>query len=252
MNCGIVIGSYGMPGVVELGIALARHTCGDVPILVSDDATPECRGRDRIRDLPKRWDGVELVVSDENLGHAPGDVRAFRNGLRWAKRLNLDFLAKFSQRFIPVLPDWLNISCRELDRVGVATASQRGIHLNLLFPLRTEAVLFDVRKTSDAFVKAMDPPGGKIPCAAENFVYNHLQNAGMLPFHRWGLFGPDRFAKMTTHLWHNTHGDHHAPASDQAYLDWAEKLGVDLGPEFSAHGWHIIAHLNPHLGYKMM
>lgn len=241
MNCGIVIGSYGMPGVVELGIAVARHTCGgDVPILISDDCTPDCRGAARIKTIPDRWPGVELVVTETNLGHAPGDTRAFRNGLLWAKRIGLDYLAKFSQRFIPLRPNWLQLSAADLKASGLAYASQRAVHLHMGFPMRTEAVLMDVRRCteSEGFMGKLDPPGGKIPTSAEHWICA-AANEFLGKMHRWRLFSPDRFHRMNTVVWHNANASDDFHSGDE-YRELAKRYGIQLTEHDRFCGWHII------------
>src|SRR4051812_20879972 len=43
--CGVVVGSYGFPRLIELQVCLIRATCGPVPILVADDCSPGCGAR---------------------------------------------------------------------------------------------------------------------------------------------------------------------------------------------------------------
>lgn len=253
---GVVIGSYGMPGVVELSIAMIRKTCGNVPVLISDDCTPESMGRQRLVEMTQRWPAVSLIVGKENLGHAPGDVRAFRNGIRWAVANGISYLCKLSQRFIFLADNWLQSMCEEMEREGHAVSSQRAVHLHMQFAMRTECVFLDVNRcaASQRFMELIDPTGGKIPTAAEDWIAAAINQGGLGPMHRCRKIPVDRFMKRNDILWHNTDGRDVYGASDggDAYRQWAEKLGVDLGPEFSAAGWHVIAPNRPDANYHML
>jgi len=244
---GVVIGSYGMPGVVELGIAAIRDTCGpDVPILVHDDATPTNEGRARIQSIPSRYPGVQLYTSHACNGHANGDLQAFRRGLEWANRLKLKTLAKFSQRFILTASGWLEQDSLSMLKAGVAIYSQKGYHLHMTFAMRTEAVLMDVAQCQPM----VEDMRARIAVATEDQV-RYLANKHNLKQARWERIPPDRFQPATGVIWHNSESDDRYNGPALAYHRLAERLGVDLGPEFSGAGWHVIACHRPHAQYRM-
>lgn len=251
---GVVIGSYGMPGVVELSIAMIRKTCGDVPILIADDCTPESMGMQRLLDMPAKWPGVSLHMSGENLGHAPGDIRAYRNGLRWAEKNGISYLCKLSQRFIFTGDKWLQDVCREMEIHGYAVSSQRAVHLNMQFQIRSECVFMDVKKcmASERFMARLDPPGGKIPTSAEDWLHAGINEGGLLPVHRCRRIPVDRFEKRHDLIWHNSDSSDDYNESHNAYHDLAKELGIDLGPEFSGAGWHVLAAHRPDAHYHML
>jgi hypothetical protein len=253
---GVVIGSYGMPGVVELSIAMIRKTCGEVPILIADDFTPVTMGRKRLLELPEKWPGVSLVITGENLGHAPGDIRAFRNGIKWAKENGIKYLCKLSQRFIFLQDNWLKIVSDEMEATGHAVSSQRAVHLNLQFRMRTECVFMDVDRCSASvpFMERLDPKNGKINAAAEDWFAAAVDEGGLGPVMRCRLMPVDRFEKKNTILWHNTDGVDAFGAADMgdAYRKLAKEMNIDLGEEFSAAGWHIIAPNRPDAKYHML
>lgn len=253
-KCGIVIGSFGMPGVVELNIAAIRKTCGEIPILVCDDLTPVSMGQKRILNLPERCK-VSLIINNENHGHAPGDIRAFRNGLQWAKRNGIKYLCKLSQRFIFTRDNWLQDWCDEMKKDNAAVSSQRAVHLHMQFALRSECVFMDVEKctSSHVFMDRLDPENGKIPTSAEDWLAAAINEGGLGPVLRCRLMTVDRFSKRDGVIWHNTDGcDNYFDDQGESYRALARELNVDLGPEFSAAGWHVIAPHRPDAKYHML
>jgi hypothetical protein len=251
---GVVIGSYGMPGVVELSIAMIRKTCGDVPILIADDCTPESMGRQRLLSLPAKYPGVSLHMSGENLGHAPGDIRAYRNGLRWAKKNGIEYICKLSQRFIFLSDRWLQQVCDEMRIHGYATSSQRAVHLHMQFAIRSECVFMDVKQYTESagLMSRLDPPGGKIPTSAEDWLHAGINEGRLLPVMRCRLMPVDRFGKHPSVLWHNSDSSDDYHEKENKYTKLAAEMGIDLGPEFSGAGWHVISPHRPDANYKML
>lgn len=245
VRAGVVIGSYGMPGVVELGIAAIRDTCGpDTPILVVDDQTPAKEGGERIATIQDRL-GVPVIVTDRPYGHAAGDVKVFTHGLEWAACEGLEVLVKFSQRLIITTPGWLQDDAAWLLANGYAAASQKAYHLHMRFPMRTEAVMMAVANAGAVL------PFMKAPCitAAEHHIA-HAYNVAGLPVGRWPRIPPDRFHPYKGIIWHNTHGaDDYKNDGGNAYRMLALKYNIDLGNEFSAAGWHVIAANRPGCNY---
>ncbi len=247
LDAGIVIGSYGMPGAVELNIAAIRHTCGDVPILVYDDATPCQEGGQRIQTIPDRYSGVNLYISPQNHGHANGDLQAFRRGLEWASVRGLRRLVKFSQRFIITDQGWLRNDGDRMAGLGYDVYSQPAYHLNLYFRMRTECVMMDVGRCWPMVELLKNPVG----CSAEDAVSNYADQLG-LNVGRWARIPPDRFARQPGILWHNANSDDNYENPSPEYRELAERLDVDLGSEFSGAGWHVIATRRPGTQYRML
>ena len=84
MSYGIVIGTYDSlvgpnlrQGVisVELNLAVIRAQCGDIPVLVSDDASPPS-SQLAYRAVCARY-GATFVSGSTRLGHTSGDIAAF-------------------------------------------------------------------------------------------------------------------------------------------------------------------------------
>lgn len=251
---GIVIGSFGMPGMIDLSIAVARKTCGNVPILIADDHTPCSMGQTRLMQLPEKYGNVSLVMTGENLGHAPGDIRAFRNGLLWAKEHGIEYLCKLSQRFMFTIPNWLQDVSEEMRATGHAVSSQRAVHLHMGFAMRTECVFMDVNRcmSNSHFMKRLDPPGGKIHTSAEDWFAAAMNEGGLGPMMRCRKMPVDRFEKWPGVIWHNSDSSDDYSETENAYTELAEELGIDLGPEFSGAGWHIIRNHRPDISYKML
>lgn len=243
IRTGVVIGSYGMPSVVELNVACIRKTCGGVPILIADDCTPEGEGLPRLRQIPRKYDNVCLSVNERPYGHASGDVTAFQRGLTWASELGIQVLVKFSQRLLITTPGWLAADARWLLSNGYAAASQRAFHLNMYFAMRTEAVLMDV-----SHAPAVVPLMQDCKTAAEDHVRSVYDRLG-LSVGRWPRIPPDRFHPYNGVIWHNTHGVDVYGEGGEAYYRLADELGVELGPDFSAAGWHVIAAHRPGTEY---
>lgn len=244
MNAGVVIGSYGMPGVVELNIACIRAACGpDVPILISDDCTPQGEGLERLQGLPDKWDGVQLRSTERNMGHARGDVITFRTGLLWAVEKGLDYLVKFSQRFILTTSNWLSDDCWYMYTNGIRLMSQPAYHLHMHFPMRTECVIMNVPAAVPVIRTLKD-----CQTAAEHHIHWAFNQQG-IRMERWPRIPPDRFHRYQGIVWHNSDANDTYGESHKAYEDLAARHGIDLGPEFSGAGWHVIAQHRPGTEY---
>ena len=101
LNAAACIGSYGLPHFVELNILTLRETFGDIPILVSDDASSYSPA---IEAVAKRR-GADYICSESRRGHFAADMQTFISGLAYAQANNCDFAVKISQRFICLSPE---------------------------------------------------------------------------------------------------------------------------------------------------
>jgi len=199
---GVVIGSYGWPGLIDLQIRCIRQTCGDVPILVSDDCSPN---RDKIAAVCLLH-GVDYISGEERIGHTGGDVSAFYRGVCWAADRGLKAIAKLSQRFVGIAGRWLHDGAIDLLASGLAIATQR-CRGKENFPLRTEAVLVDVGQWNRPAVLDRikprrywnDKPGG---LNAEQIIYDLMREELGGMFWPWKLFGEDRYRISPDFLWH--------------------------------------------------
>jgi hypothetical protein len=244
--CGVVVGAYHWPALIDLQIRLIRRTCGDVPILVSDDCTSGFPGQDRYARLAAichAATGVTLWPNVERIGHAGGDVSAFWKGVVWARALGLRAVAKLSQRFLVTSPRWLQAGARGLLESGLPLGSQpcRGREV---FPLRTEAVILDVAAWSRPEALAgiaprryarEDPRG----MSGEQVIALALGRLGG-DFWRWPLFGEDRYQAAPGTVWHCSHGP-------EAYHELAAAFGLALDADFHNDGWVHWATAGTHL-----
>lgn len=227
----VVIGTYFWPALVELQIRTIRHTCGDVPILVSDDCSPDGKA-DRIRALAGRYPGVDVVVSETNVGHAGGDLGAFSRGLPWASAKGIPYLVKLSHRFLVTVPRWAQDGARLLRQTGKAVLAQ-----GWALPIRTECMMMDVAKClQEPFLDMIECKARNTP--AELIVHAGLQHYCGNSFEPWPLLlGGDRQVHKDGILWHDAD-----PV--QAYHALAAKMGVALDADFNCAGSHFLP------GYK--
>lgn len=192
LTWGIVIGSYGMPRMVELQLAAIFKTCGAVPILVADDFSPQ---RDVIEGMCV---GNALFWGNrERAGHHAGDLSAFWKGLTWADDYGIRILAKLSQRFIVTKDRWLQDIAKELAESGSPLAG--GFFSAGTRPLiRTEAMVLDVKQWL--------PKKTKLPfrlTGAEHSISDLFAEFGK-PIHPWQLVAKIKQAKTDGVLWHLT------------------------------------------------
>lgn len=103
MTTCIVIGAYKLTAFVRLNILRCRRIFGDdVPILISDDRSPESEAMAKLA----AGLGCDYTCSDSRRGHFAADMQSFLNGLVFARELDADVVVKLSQRFIVVLPEF--------------------------------------------------------------------------------------------------------------------------------------------------
>ena len=230
--CGVSIGCYWHVPLVELQIRTIRHTCGPVPILISDDLSPDGRS-ERMREICSKYPNVDFISSESRIGHSGGDMAAFSRGVIWAKKRGLHAIAKISNRWLCVAPRWLQEGCKAMLEAHAAISSDSCVEGPNVFPLRTEAALLDV----DAWHRpdALEYLHGRPTRAAcEHIIWHAVKLWFGGRMHPWkALNGPNRMRRAPGVLWHTN-----TPLEE--YRQLGEKMGVDLGPEFNTHGSHLI------------
>jgi hypothetical protein len=232
---GVVIGSYHWPKLVALQIILIRSLCGEVPILICDDATESPRA-ELLKWICKIL-RADLIVNSERKGHLWGDTLAFRNGLTWANERGLKTIAKLSQRFLVRRPRWLQEISRELLDSGRCIATQECRHKNIGFVVRTEAAVLNVAQWMRPDVlHHLSPEGGSI--GGENTIGEALfkfWNGGVKPnLVRWNIMTRERhFQYKDDAYWH--HQDDNVRC-EREYRDLAAKYGLTLDDDFQC-GW---------------
>jgi tetratricopeptide (TPR) repeat protein len=102
---GIVIGHFDSPDFLELGLALLRKHCGDLPVLIADDCSPGSEGTPeggfkRLIDLAAADGTARIWSSQQRFGNVAGDLAALAKALIWASESKLNVLVKLSQRLI--------------------------------------------------------------------------------------------------------------------------------------------------------
>lgn len=228
--CGLVIGSYYWPAFVELQIATLRKACGEMPILISDDCSPGhpcCRVPGpqyaRLKEIATKW-GVDIEFNSHNVGHAGGDIQAFRKGLRWAKAKGLKVLVKLSQRMIPRRQFWLQEIARRLMDSPAVVAGVRGL---------TDAVAMKVDAWNERAIHLFPQQHESVNMPAEAFFWNVFDQAfpGQSVAH-WPLMDFDRGHAPADILWHDG-------SKLEDYQALADSLGISL-ENVALSGSHLV------------
>lgn len=107
---GLVIGTHGTPAYVAMQIKSRLLFEPDMPMLVHDDCSQ------RIEEIAAmtKSSGVDFDCTLLHCGHIKGDLACFKNGLLWAKNIDVEFLVKMSRRYIPIV-SWTDDLCRMMD-----------------------------------------------------------------------------------------------------------------------------------------
>lgn len=228
---GVAVGVYRWPSLVELQIRTIRHTCGPVPILISND-DPSIAAR--VAEICGRFPDVFHWPNHERIGHTGGDISAFFKAALWGKARGLRTVAKLSQRFLVTRPRWLQDGARDLIESGLSIATQRCTGTQR-FDLRTEAVLLDVATWSQSEVLSRIMPrrywtDSPLGLSAETVIHRVLKDLAGEFFHPWNLFDEERAAARDGVLWHNAN-------SVADYRQLAANHGVELDAELHMDGW---------------
>lgn len=100
MTVAVVIGAYRLADFITLCVLRWRRLIKDVPILISDDRSPESG---KIKAIAEAH-SCDYCCSEKRRGHFANDMQSFINALIFGRELGVDIVVKCSQRLIPVLP----------------------------------------------------------------------------------------------------------------------------------------------------
>ena len=227
--CGVAIGSYKWPALVELQIRAIRATCGAVPILVSNDH-PE--SAPALAVICAAYLDVTLDNNPERIGHTGGDISVFWKGTKWGAARGLCVVAKLSQRMIFTGPYWLQDGARDLLASGLGAAARASTEPR--WPLRTEAVLMDVTQWNRPELLARCAPGqywdrraGGFPAEVAILELIHFQLGGA--YWPWPVLPMNR-RSQGPFVWHHSH-------ATEEYRALATQYGVALPGDFHVGGW---------------
>lgn len=97
---GQVIGTNGTAPYVHLQLEMSKRLFGStMPTLVANDGDGE--KAEEVRKIAAMY-GAEYIGWPA-LGHALGDLKIFQESMKWATRIGIDVVAKFSRRFVPLI-----------------------------------------------------------------------------------------------------------------------------------------------------
>ena len=137
MKIGFVIGTYGTPSYVELGIRkLLSFGVSPKDILVIDDAS----GNEKLPVICKEL-GVGFESNEKNLGHFPGDFHVFSRAVDRGFVKGYDLVIKVSRRFICLQDPRPSLEALH-ERFNASCYGTRNALFKL--PLRTEFVALNV------------------------------------------------------------------------------------------------------------
>ena len=231
---GVSIGHFGMPGLVELQAKVIRAHCGDVPIVVSDDFTEEsgddglCK-KDRLLEICERYKLIYRNAAPSRIGHAGGDLGAFKHGLNYAASRGIEYWMKLSQRFIIDRPMFLQKLAAIMREKNAHTMGN--VHKNrgkFFFSVRTECLLMHVPRWHRPDILAEIEPR-VLGRAAENVIEHCINKLGGKKIAN-PLFTDDRARWHTNIYWYEQ------PHAHEAYITLAAKYDVDLGLGFHVQG----------------
>lgn len=149
LKIGVVIGTYGAVPYIDLGLHYLKNVNGIQHILIHDDCSNK---QEELKQIAKNYN-VDFYSTPKNMWHKScigsiGDQNCFYEGLKWAKKNNLDILVKFSRRLIPCYK-WID-SLKEL--IINSNGSTFGSYCTKdLFDMRTECLAMNVNVWNNSF-----------------------------------------------------------------------------------------------------
>lgn len=232
---GIVIGSFRWPSLVELQCKVIRASCGNIPILISND-DPE--SHDALSSICDKFSDVMLSTNSERIGHTGGDIAAFYKGIQWGADRDLDVVAKLSQRMIIHRTRWMQESALNLLRSDLPVAGKR-CRGKAPFDFRTECVLMNIAEWNRPEILDRLKPrqywnDEPLGLCAETIIFRILRDLLRGIYLPWNtILGEDRASRdYEDVLWHgNTHEDE--------YRSLGKHYGVEVCPDFHIKGWEL-------------
>lgn len=249
-NCMVSIGHFAQPSIIELQAKVIRATCGDVPILVSDDHTETAHddtkgvtaamGAERKARLLEICERERLIYRDtaeRRIGHAGGDLGSFYHGLTYARDYGIEYLWKLSQRFIVDIPGWIAEECRRMKKFDVIVCTQPCFYGSRpLFAFRTECIGLKVTPwiRPDVLNELRPRP---LHTAAEFLLEELYAKIGQgKPFLKWSFTGKrqghDRLIRYPDCYWKDPEPK---DQTDTEYRSLADKYGVTLRDDFNVN-----------------
>lgn len=119
MTVAITIGAYKLSTFVHLNVLRCRRLLPGVPILISEDRSPESEQIEALADELE----CDYVCSPKRRSHFSGDWNHIANSLVFAKEIGAEVAVKLSQRCVPVLPEFFTV----LDQVFADPEVQIGL-----------------------------------------------------------------------------------------------------------------------------
>jgi len=144
-HIGMVISTCGTAPYVHLQLAQAERLFGvnGIAMLVVNDGDTAEFETDKIASLCDAY-GASFQCG-KRIGHGPGDLLAIDKGLKWAKHNNIQVLAKFSRRYVP-LTAWRHQLLYISSQNPVACAFGRSNMDERRGLFRTDCIAFRVSK----------------------------------------------------------------------------------------------------------
>jgi hypothetical protein len=164
-SVGLVIGTFAAVPYIHLALESWRRNYPDIPVLVSDDGSPNWA---ELSELCKLY-GADFVSYRARRRWTIGDLSSYVHGLDWAQERQLDLLVKMSRRFIP-LYNWVPGLQQLAYKTQYPTYSNQCLHFN--FGFRTECVGFHLASWMASGVVAR--VRSRIACNEPIFVEGYL------------------------------------------------------------------------------
>lgn len=233
---GLVIGTYASVPYVHLQLAAWWQYYPTIPVLVHDDGSPSYRELATLC----RYYGADCHLATTRAATSPpglGDLSAFVQGLLWAERMQVDYLVKFSRRWI-VLYDWATGFSKFASMKEYPTYSSYCTSYG--FGFRTECLAMKVSSwlNSNFLDDAKSHIARAELCLPEMYIHHHAEAIAAkegvsfkgyprdYPFGGCNsgyelllMLGFDRKARRNKQLWH----DYSSPAE---YHEAALSMGI--------------------------
>lgn len=218
-HIGVVIGTSGTPAYIRLQLHSLRAMHEDIPILVVNDGDTDVHGASDLAKICEEY-GAYFQAA-EYLGHSTGDLRAFELGIQWAVENNIQILAKFSRRFVPLVP-WRHQLICLADQNHSASVFGRLEQDRLSGMLRTDAIALRVSKWNTEDVIKILRERAKAywkTVNVESIIKSIVDIIG--PIEEWDLIGPSIYRPWHKAIqWRGVFPDQ--------YADYARSIGLNM------------------------